>query len=55
MTVTLSRLYNNYSTATEVMTDLEAAGIPHSDISVVSNNATGWYKGATHAFRQSRP
>src|SRR5438105_6709215 len=42
MTV-VSRLYDNYSDATRAVSELERAGIPHSDISVVANNAEGWY------------
>jgi len=42
MTV-VSRLYDNYSDATRAVSELERAGIPHSDISIVANNAEGWY------------
>ena len=31
MTVTISRLYDNYSDAQRAVTSLEAAGLPHSD------------------------
>jgi hypothetical protein len=41
MTV-VSRLYDNYSDATRAVSELERAGIPHSDISIVANNAEGW-------------
>jgi hypothetical protein len=49
VTITLSRLYDDYATATRVMSDLEAAGIPSSDISIIANNADSWYssKGST--------
>ena len=43
MTTTISRLYNNYSDAQRAVGDLEAAGVPHSDISIVANNSDGWY------------
>jgi hypothetical protein len=43
MTVTISRLYDNYSDARTVVTNLEAAGVPHSDISIVANNSDNWY------------
>jgi hypothetical protein len=43
MTVTISRLYNSYSDAAKAVNDLEAAGVPHSDISLVSNNSDDWY------------
>ena len=42
MTV-VSRLYDNYSDATRAVSELERAGIPHSDISIFANNAEGWY------------
>ena len=43
MTVTISRLYDDYTTASQVVRDLEAAGVPHKDISVVASNADNWY------------
>jgi hypothetical protein len=43
MTATISRLFDNYSTAQQAVRDLEAAGVPHSDISIVASNADGWY------------
>jgi hypothetical protein len=45
MTVTISRLFDDYTTASKAVRDLEAAGIPHSFISIVSNNADNWYSG----------
>src|SRR5947199_5974781 len=42
MTV-VSRLYDNYSDAARAVSGLERAGLPHSDISIVANNAEGWY------------
>jgi hypothetical protein len=45
MTVTISRLYDDYATASQAVRDLEAAGIPHSDISIVASNADNWYSG----------
>lgn len=44
MTVTISRLYEDYGAAARAVRDLEAAGLSHSDISLVSNNSNGWYK-----------
>src|SRR5215204_2588140 len=41
---TISRLYDDYSTAARTFNDLESAGIPKSDISIVANNAEGWYE-----------
>ena len=43
MTTTISRLYNTYTDAQRTVRDLEAAGVPHSDISIVANNSDGWY------------
>jgi hypothetical protein len=45
MTVTISRLFDDYATASKAVRDLEAAGVPHSDISIVSSNADNWYTG----------
>jgi hypothetical protein len=45
MTVTISRLYDNYASAQKGVQGLEAAGVPHSDISIVSNNSDGWFSG----------
>ena len=43
MTTTLSRLYDTYSDADQVVTELERTGIPHEDISVMASNADNWY------------
>mgnify|MGYP001134992387 CR=1 FL=1 len=43
MTITISRLYDNYSDAQRAVSGLEAAGIPHSDLSIVANNSDNWY------------
>ena len=37
-TRTVARLYDDYEDASRVVSDLEVAGIPHSDISIVSND-----------------
>ena len=39
MTVTISRLYDTYADAQNAVRGLEAAGVPHSDISIVANNS----------------
>jgi hypothetical protein len=44
MTTTISRLYDNYSDAERAVNRLEAAGVSHSDISIVSNNSENWYR-----------
>src|SRR6187397_1709395 len=43
MTVTISRLYDNYNDAQRAVRRLEAAGVPHSDISIVANNSDNWF------------
>ena len=43
MTVTISRLYDNYTDAQRAVTSLEAAGVPHADLSIVANNSDNWY------------
>src|SRR6187549_4304152 len=43
MTVTISRLYDNYNDAQRAVQRLEAAGVPHSDISIVANNSDSWF------------
>jgi hypothetical protein len=43
MTATISRLYDTYSDAQNAVRGLEAAGVPHSDISIVANNSDSWY------------
>lgn len=43
MRVTVTRLYDDYSTARQVVTDLENAGLSSSDISIVANNATNTF------------
>ena len=57
MTATISRLFDNYSTALQAVRDLETAGVPHSDISIVASNADGWYAAdqGTSARRVSTP
>jgi hypothetical protein len=43
MTVTISRLYDNYNDAEQAVRRLEGAGVPHSDISIVANNSDSWF------------
>ena len=43
MTVTISRLYDNHNDAQRAVGRLEAAGVPHSEISLVANNSDGWF------------
>jgi hypothetical protein len=41
--ITISRLYDDYDTAARAVTELERAGVPRDDISIVASNAEGWY------------
>lgn len=41
MSRTITRLFDHYSDAKAAVTELERAGIPHSDLSIVANNAHG--------------
>lgn len=50
MSKTISRLYNNYSDARMAVSNLEAAGLSHSDISILVSNADGSYDEKTKAF-----
>src|SRR4051812_468336 len=43
MTVTISRLYDSYADAQKAVRGLEAAGVPHSEISIVANNSDNWF------------
>jgi hypothetical protein len=43
MTRTVTALYDTYDSAISAVNDLEACGIPHSDISLVSNNVDNRY------------
>jgi len=43
MTVTLSRLYDHYAAAAQVVQEVKGAGIPAGDISIIANNGENWY------------
>jgi len=43
MTVTISRLYDTYPDAERAVRALEAAGVSHSDVSIVANNSDSWF------------
>ena len=50
MTQTVTALYDTYNFAVSAVNALEASGVPHSDISIVSNNVDNRYtKDPTHA------
>ncbi len=46
MTKTLTRLFDHYSDAENAVRDLEAMGVPHSDISIVANGSAGTHSAA---------
>ena len=54
MTVTISRLYDDYSAASLAVQDLEAAGLPPGEISIIANNADNWYGGDRARKRTDR-
>jgi uncharacterized membrane protein len=41
MSQTITRLFDDYSHASSAVSELEALGIPHSDISIIANDAHG--------------
>src|ERR1700688_4527887 len=43
MLITICRLYDSYTDASRVVVMLEAAGLPPSERSVISNNSDTWY------------
>ena len=43
MTTTISRMYNTYPEAKTAVSELEAAGLSHGDISILVSNADGSY------------
>ena len=52
MTVTISRLFDDPQAAQMAVRDLEVAGIPARDISIVSSNADNWYRGDAKVKRK---
>src|SRR5260221_2463277 len=49
MLITVCRLYDSYSDANRVVLMLEAAGLPASETSVISNNSDTWYSASQGA------
>jgi hypothetical protein len=54
MTITISRLYDKYTDAQRAVANLEAAGVPHSDLSIVANNSDNWYSADKTGTRVDR-
>jgi hypothetical protein len=54
VTVTISRLFDDRTAAMQAVGKLEAAGLPHSEISIVSSNADNWYSSDDNGARSTR-
>ena len=48
---TITRLFDSHSQALDAVSDLEAAGVDHDRISIVSNNTDNWHAGHSHPDR----
>lgn len=48
MSIVITRLFDTYEQAQQAVADLEADGIPHSDISLIANNREGRYDIPSH-------
>lgn len=46
---TITRLFNSHTEAMSAVTDLEQAGIPQDDISLIASNGDNWHEGHRHA------
>lgn len=49
MSKTVTRLFDDHTSALAAVDDLERAGVDHDKISIVSNNADNWHHGHKHA------
>ncbi len=49
MSKTITRLFDSHAQALDAVADLEARGIDHDKISLISNNAENWHDGHKHA------
>ena len=47
MSVVITRIFDTYEHASQAVGELEASGIPHSDISIIANNQAGAIPAAT--------
>jgi len=54
MSVTISRLYDDYSAASQAVSDLEAAGLSSREISIVASNADNWYESGGRTRTRTR-
>ena len=48
MSRTITRLFNSHTEAMAAVTELEAAGFDHDDISIIASNADNWHDGHRH-------
>lgn len=48
MSRTVSRLFNTHTQAMTAVSELEGAGVPHRDISLVASNVDNWHDGHRH-------
>lgn len=46
---TVTRLFDTHTEALDAVAELEASGISHDRISIVSNNADNWHSGSHHS------
>lgn len=51
MTQTITRLFNSHSEAIQAVRELERAGVPESDISLIGNNQESWHEERSFAPR----
>ena len=54
MTKVISKLYPTYDRAAQAVRELETAGVPHKDISIISNNSDSWYSDSGTTKRVDR-
>lgn len=45
---TITRLFNSHTEAMSAVTELEQAGVPQDDISLIANNTDNWHEGHKH-------
>lgn len=55
MSKTITRLFDDHTSALAAVEDLERAGLDHDKISIVSNNADNWHEGHRHAGGKAGP
>ena len=48
---TVTRLFDSHTEALDAVNELEASGVAHDRISIVSNNADNWHSGSDHSTK----